>query len=238
MAFHVASLTFFVPAIAVGSLSISQNKRSSTRRDFAGEWREGLTLARNSTDIQAALILIGATIMQIASLSVLGIIILDQRLGIGAAGLGALFSFMGVGILIGAITQNYLKRHFSHKQLAAAGAIVAGLGISTLPWMPSLPLCMACTWLLGLGFGIVQANAQTILQSAPEHLRGRALSMGQAISGSITFLAVAVIGIISQQIGIQATFMVSGLVAIVAGIGIIWLQAHQFKSKSILNNYL
>jgi sugar phosphate permease len=71
--------------------------------------------------------------------------------------------------------------------------------------------------MLGLGFATVQANAQTILQSAPEQMRGRVLSMGQAISGSVTFLAAALVGILSQQVGIQATFMISGLVAIVAG---------------------
>jgi len=157
-AFYVDALTFLVPAIAVGCLVLPKVERSSARRALTGEWREGLTLVRNNADIQAALILIGATMMQIASLSVLGIIILDQQLGIGAAGLGALMSFMGVGMLIGAIAQNFLKRHFSHKQLAAAGAIVAGLGVTALPWMPSLSLCMACTLTLGLGFATVQAK--------------------------------------------------------------------------------
>jgi len=140
-------------------------------------------------------------------------------------------SFMGVGMLIGAIAQNYLKRYFPCTQLSATGAIVAGLGIVTLPWMPSLPLCMACTWVLGLGFVTVQANAQAILQSAPEQLRGRALSMGQAVSGSITFLAAALMGILANQIGTQATLMVSGLAAIIIGVSIIWLKS-RFKSDN------
>jgi predicted MFS family arabinose efflux permease len=231
MAFYVDSLTFFVPAIAVGCLSIPQTRRSSTRRALAGEWQEGLMLVRNNADVQAALLLIGVAFMQIASLAVLGIIILDQHLGIGAAGLGALMSFMGVGMLVGAIAQNYLKRYFPRTQLAACGAIIAGLGIVTLPWMPSLPLCMVCTCVLGLGFVTVQANAQTILQSAPEQLRGRALSMGQAVSGSITFLAAALMGVLANQIGTQATLMVSGLAAIITGVSIIWLKS-QFKSKN------
>ena len=169
--------------------------------------------------------------MQIASLSVLGIIILDQQLGIGAAGLGALMSFMGVGMLIGAIAQNLLKRRFSYKQLASTGAIVSGLGVTILPWMPTLLLCMFCTFTLGLGLITVQANAQTILQNAPEQMRGRVLGMGQTISGSITFLAAGLIGILAREVGTQAAFMISGSVAIVSGICIIWLQ---YRRSSVM----
>lgn len=237
MAFYVDSFTFLIPAIAVGSLAIPQAKHSSTHRALTGEWREGLALVRYNADIQAALILIGATMMQIASLSVLGIIILDQRLGIGASGLGALMSFMGVGMLVGAIAQNFLNRYFSRMQLAVTGAIIAGLSIVVLAWMPSLLLCMACAWVLGLGFATVQANTQTILQSAPEQLRGRVLSMGQAISGSITFLSAALMGILARQIGTQPALMVSGLVAILAGYSVIWLQARQHTSN-VVNNHL
>jgi MFS family permease len=230
MAFYVDAVTFLVPTIAVGCLVLPQTKRSSTPLALAGEWREGLRLVRNNADIQAALILIGATMMQIASLSVLGIVILDQRLGIGASGLGALMSFMGVGLLVGAIAQNFLKRRFSRKQLSATGAIVAGLGVTALAWMPSLPLCMACTLTLGLGFATVQANAQTILQSVPEQMRGRVLGMGQAISGSVTFLAAGLMGILAREIGTEVAFMVSGLVAIVSGSSIIY---RQIKFKGI-----
>lgn len=227
MAFYVDAVTFLVPAVAVSSLALPQPKHSSTSLALTGEWREGLTLVRNSAGLQAALILIGSAMMQIASLSVLGIIILDEQLGIGAAGLGALMSFVGVGMLIGAVAQNFLKRRFSHIRLAAVGAIIAGLGIILLPRMSSLPLCMACTLLVGLGLSTVQANAQTILQSAPEQMRGRVLGMGQAISGSITFLAAAVMGIFASQIGTQTALMVSGLVAIISGSSIISLQYRQ-----------
>jgi predicted MFS family arabinose efflux permease len=217
LAFYVDALTFLVPAIAVGCLALPQTKLAAASLALTGEWREGLRLVRHSADIQAALLLGGVAIMQIASLSVLGIILLDQQVGVGAAGLGALMSSVGIGMLVGAIIQNFLKRYFSHKHLAAIGTTVTGLSIIVLPWLTSLLLCLACTLMLGLGLATVQANVQTILQSAPEQMRGRVLSMGQAISGSVTFLAAALVGILSQQIGIQGTFMISGLVAIAAG---------------------
>jgi predicted MFS family arabinose efflux permease len=217
LAFYVDALTFLVPAIAVGCLALPQTKRAFAPLALTGEWREGLKLVHRSADLRSALLLSGTAIMQIASLSVLGIVLLDRQPGVGAAGLGALMSSVGIGMLVGAIIQNFLKRYFSHKQLAAIGTTVTGLSIIVLPWLTSLLLCLACTLMLGLGLATVQANVQTILQSAPEQMRGRVLSMGQAISGSVTFLAAALVGLLSQQVGIRGTFMISGLVAIVAG---------------------
>ncbi len=234
MAFNVDALTFLVPSVVVSCLALPRAKHISARRALTGEWRDGLRFVRNNTDTHDALILIGVTMMQIASLAVLGIIILDQQLGIGAAGLGALMSFMGVGMLIAAIAQNLLKRRFSYKQLAAAGAIVSGLGVTILPWMPTLLLCMVCTLTLGLGLITVQANAQTILQSTPKQMRGRVLGMGQTISGSITFLAAGLIGILAREVGTHAAFMISGSVAIVSGICIIWLQYRRSSVKAKL----
>ncbi len=169
----------------------------------------------------------GTSMMQIASLAVLGIVILDQQLGVGAAGLGALMSSMGMGMLTGALAQNFLKQRFSHLHFAAVGAVFAGVNIIVLPWMPSLILCMVCTFELGGGFAIAQANAQTILQSAPERMRGRVLGMGQAITGSVTFLTAGLMGILARGIGTQAAFMVSGLAAAISGGAILWSKRHK-----------
>ncbi len=233
MAFYVDAVTFLVPAVAVGCLALPQTERDPTPQALAGEWGEGFRLVRSSPDIQAALLLMGTSIMQIATLSVLGIVVLDQQLGIGAAGLGALMSSMGLGMLIAASAQNFLKRRFSYRRLAGAGAVAAGLSVIALPWMPLLPLSMFCTLALGQGFATVQANAQTILQGAPEGMRGRVLGMGQAIAGSLMFLTAGLMGILAREIGTQAAFMVSGLAAVISGGGILWSERHQAKRKAI-----
>jgi predicted MFS family arabinose efflux permease len=221
MAFYVDSLTFFVPAVAVACLPIPQARRAPASSSFSGEWREGLALVRDSPDIQGALILIGVAMMQAAGLSVLGIVLLDRRFGASASGLGSVMSTMGAGMLAGAAAQGGLRRLMSGKRLAAAGAIAAGFGMAALPWMPSLPLCMACSFILGLGFISVQANAQAILQGAPERLRCRALGLGQAVAGSVTFLAAALLGILAKRIPIQVAVLACGMAPVLAGIGIL-----------------
>ncbi|HMB22482.1 MAG: MFS transporter [Chloroflexota bacterium] len=231
IAFYVDAVTFLVPTIAVGCLALPQTKRDLASQALAGEWRDGFRLVRGSPDIQAALLLMGAAMMQIASLAVLGIIILDRQFGVGAAGLGALMSSVGVGMLVGSIVQNFLKRRFSHRRLAAVGAVFAGVNVTLLPWMPYLVLCLFCTFELGMGFAVVQANAQTILQNAPEGMRGRVLGMAQAITGSVTFLTAGLMGILVKGIGMHATFMISGMAAAISGGVVLWSESHLVKSN-------
>lgn len=231
IAFYVDAVTFLVPTIAVGCLALPQTKRDLASQALAGEWRDGFRLVRGSPDIQAALLLMGVAMMQIASLAVLGIVILDRQYGIGAAGLGALMSSVGLGMLVGAITQNFLKQRFSHRRLAAVGAVFAGVNVILLPWMPYLVLCMACTFELGRGFAMVQANAQTILQGAPEGMRGRVLGMAQAITGSVTFLTAGLMGILVKGIGTHAAFMISGMAAVISGGAILWSERHLVKNN-------
>lgn len=218
MAFLVDSFTFFVPAIAVACLSMPKAERVSARRSFAGEWKEGLALASGVPDVRAALILLGAAMTQVAGLSVLGMVLFDQRFGAGASGLGAAMSSMGAGMLAGAAAQGHLRRFMSAKRLAAAGAVVAGAGTAALAWMPSLPLCAACAALLGLGLISVQANSQTILQGVPAELRCRALGLGQAVSGSVTFLAAASLGSLAKYVPVHNAVLACGLAPIIAGI--------------------
>jgi predicted N-acetyltransferase YhbS len=80
---------------------------------------------------------------------------------------------------------------------------------------------MASALVIGLGFVIVQANAQTILQGTPEHLRGRALGMGQAVMGSITFLAAALAGLLAGSAGAAPVAVAAGLTAAGIGLGLI-----------------
>lgn len=220
-AFYVDSLTFFVPALAVGCMSIPSTNRKMTARSLGGEWRAGLNLVREQADIRNALILIGAAALQIASLSVLGILLARERMGTGVAGFGGMMSASGIGMLAGIILINVLKPRWPRLQMAASGVILCGAGMVALVFAHSLIWGMLSTLVIGLGFVTVQANAQTILQGAPEGLRGRVLGMGQAVMGSVIFLAAALAGLLAGRVGAAPVAVAAGLTAAAIGLSLI-----------------
>jgi predicted MFS family arabinose efflux permease len=231
-AFYVDSLTFFVPALAVGCMTIPAAHRKMATRSLGGEWREGLGLIRERADIRSALILIGAAALQIASLSVLGILLASEKMGTGVAGFGGMMSFTGIGMLGGAILLNVVKPHLPRVQMAAGGAILSGAGMLSMALANSLAWGMLSALVIGLGFVTVQANAQTILQGAPENLRGRALGMGQAVMGSVTFLAAALAGLLAGRAGATPVAVAAGLTAAGIGLGLIWHSSPKKKHRT------
>ena len=220
-AFYVDSLTFFVPALAVGCMSIPSTSRKMTAHSLGGEWRAGLNLVREQADVRNALILIGAAALQIASLSVLGILLARERMGTGVAGFGGMMSSIGIGMLAGIVLINVLKPRWPRLRMAASGAILCGAGMVALVFAHSLIWGMASTLVTGLGFVTVQANAQTILQGAPEGLRGRVLGMGQAVMGSVIFLAAALAGLLAVRVGAAPVAVAAGLTAAAIGLSLI-----------------
>jgi MFS family permease len=220
----VDALTFFVPALAVSFLAIPGSHRANMPQQtqhIKQEWHDGLALVREHADIRLTFVLLGSAALQIASLSVLGILLAKEKLGANVSAFGAMMSFMGMGMLVGAVA-NRLGSDLSHLRRASIGSVITGGGMVLLACLSSMPLMMACCWLIGLGFVTVQIHAQTILQSTPQGLRGRALGMGQAVTGSVTFLAAALIGLLAEQIGVPLVAVAIGLTAV--GVGGIMLR--------------
>jgi predicted MFS family arabinose efflux permease len=220
-AFYVDTLTFLVPAVAVGCLNIPAARQVTTQPSLGGEWREGLALVRERSDIRGALILIGAAALQIASLSVLGILLAREKMGTGTAGFGGMMSSMGAGMLAGIVLISTLRPRWPRVLMAAGGLILSGAGMLSLAFASSLAWGLASALTIGLGFVTVQANTQTVLQGAPEHIRGRALGLGQAVMGSVTFLAAALAGLLAGVTGPAPVAVFAGLTAAGTGLALV-----------------
>jgi MFS family permease len=221
-AFYVDTLTFLVPAVAVSCLALPAVRRGTVQHSLGGEWREGLVLVRERGDLRGALILIGAAALQIASLSVLGILLAREKMGTGTAGFGGMMSSMGAGMLAGIVLISALRPRWPRVQMAAGGLVLSGAGMFSMAFAGSLAWGMASALAIGLGFVTVQANTQTVLQGAPGHIRGRVLGLGQAVMGSVTFLAAALAGLLAGVTGPGPVAAIVGLTA--AGTGLVLIR--------------
>lgn len=215
-AFYVDAGTFLVPAIAVGLLSIPHRQRQLDQISLGADLREGFTFVCSNPIVLAALMVITVAFLIIGTLSVTGVVIIHDVLGLETSKFGILMSAMGGGMIVGAIAANGLSRHFERIWLAAVGAVLMAIGIAALPWSPNLPLALVFGVMIGLGMTLVQVNAQTILQTASENLRGRLMGISQALMGCATLLASALSGILVER---------AGPVVVLGGIGLLALMA-------------
>ncbi len=216
-AFFADSLTFLVPALAVGMLALPQKARDRQQSRFMDELRAGFSYIGSSAIVRAALFMSALVYVGIGAISVLGIVIADKVLGVGAGGYGMMMSSMGVGMLIGAITAGKWGRQFNRIRLAAAGAVMAGGAISLLPFATSLYAAFALNLALGAGVVFVQTSANTIFQTSPEELRGRVMGVAQSLMGAASFLAMGLAGFIAEWIGFTPVLGLVGILCMLAG---------------------
>ncbi len=217
-AFYADAATFLVPALAVGMLAIPQVRRSPGDRKLGADLGQGLAYARSRADILTALALIAAAFLIMGTTNVLGVMIAQDNLHVGAGGFGLMMSAMGGGMLIGAVVAGWLGRKINRKWLGVAGIVIMGLATLALPSITQINLAMVLLALSGLGMVTVQVCSQTTLQSTPADLRGRVMGLAQALNGGAQFLATALAGLLAEQVGAAAVLMGVGLLAIVTGL--------------------
>jgi MFS family permease len=65
---------------------------------------------------------------------------------------------------------------------------------------------------------IVQVNGQTLLQTIAPEMRGRLMGISQALTGSVTFLAAALVGLLVEQLNVTIVMGSIGALTLVVAV--------------------
>jgi MFS family permease len=140
-------------------------------------------------------------------------ILASETLEVGPEGFGVLTACFGLGALGGALLSAALARA-SWKALVLG---MGGFGIAQLALAPQETFVVACVLLFiaGVSFTLWMSNTQSLLQlTAPDHLRGRVLSLWLfAFAGSAP-LGGLVAGWLTDIGGTELSFAVGGVASL------------------------
>jgi MFS family permease len=228
-AFYVDAVTFLIPAIAVTFLAIPRQRRNPIKRSVGHDLKAGLTFARSQPVVLAALATITTAFLVIGTISVAGVVVTREILKVETSQFGTLMSALGVGMLIGAFSASRLGRRFNRTWLAVAGTGLMALGVTALPWSPNLALAALFAAMIGLGMLIVQVSGQTILQTISPEMRGRLMGIAQTLSGSATFLASALVGLLVERLNVTVVMGSMGALALAVAVTIAICYRHTSK---------
>jgi MFS family permease len=205
----------------VGALAMMHVPGSSDRSDDRAPWArhalEGLHYVRRSAVLSAAiglLVLLAAFGHSPALLTIYARDVLD----VGAPGLGALLSAVGIGSLVGSVALIAARAAAEHTgrlfliSAAAYAASLAAFGFSRV-----FVVSILASFVLGLSGAGLSALGNTIVQLAsPEWLRGRVLSIhilvtrgGDALSAFEAGLAISLLGPTLAVVGSAAALLLS-----------------------------
>jgi MFS family permease len=176
--------------------------------------REGLGYARRSPRVR--LVLAMTTVVSTVGFNfhVLVPVLASETLDSGPRTFGILSACFGAGALTGALLAAALGRA-SWKALLAG---VGGFSVSLLALAPveTVVLAAALLFVVGVCFTMWTANSQSVLQlSAPDHLRGRVLSLYLFAFAGLAPLGGLLAGWLSDVGGTQLAFLVAGATGLV-----------------------
>ncbi len=182
-----------------------------------GQIGEGLRYAISTPDTALPLLLMAVLGTFGYNFTVILPLIADEVLHSGAIGFGGLTAAMGVGSLMAALGVAYRGRATRQTLLAGATGFSILLFLIALShwWLLTIPLLVA----LGLCSIIFSTTANTRLQMvAPNHMRGRVMSIYQLLFAGTTPFGSLIIGVLAERSGVQWAV---AIVAVVCGFGVI-----------------
>lgn len=210
-----ASLPFLTDALSYGVSLVTlalirtpfQHKREQTtpHRSIWRETAEGVRWVWRQPFILAMTLMMGAGAFAMPG-DALIVIVLAERQGISAVGIGLIFATFGVGAILGSWLVGRLKR-----RLTVGHSILVARWYFVISW----PLyALAPLWgvlaAIQFGNGIVEpiedvAYFSRRLELIPEELRGRVLSVCRLAPGVARPLGLALTGIVLQSWGTAPT---------------------------------
>jgi MFS family permease len=171
--------------------------------------REGLAYARHSLRVRTVLLVTLVVSTVGVNFHVLVPVLAADTMQAGARTFGFLSASFGGGALVGALVSAALARASWKGMLAGTG----GFGITLLLLAPQDSFAPAAIllFLTGICFTLWTANSQSILQlAAPDHLRGRVLSLYLFAFAGLAPVGGLVAGWLSEVGGTELAFTVAG----------------------------
>ena len=138
----------------------------------------------------------------------------------GSVAYGLLETVLGAGSLIGGLVLGAVAMRLSRVRLAIFGYVLLGLGLAALGVVGSLQGALVVIGIVGVANMVYVIPSQTLFQErVPDNLMGRVVALRSTLVFGAMTLAMAVGGYVAEAQGVEATLVVFGVVAALAGVG-------------------
>ena len=221
-AFVFDSFSFTVSAAAIATMAIPPVNPKPGKTKSRVIWNqlvEGLLFIRHSSPLLHVMLTTAIATLGFGAIVVLGIIYLDEVLGIGAEGFGFLYAVQGLGVVIGGVMIGRLASNVRANWIVGGCMVTLGLAIIAFAVVPNYPLVLVAVAIIGLSIVVARAALATLTQAlVPDEKRGRVESAVNMVIGTSTSASMALSGVFGDLIGVQAVFLTAGVITIVAGV--------------------
>jgi len=219
-AFAINSLSFVFSAWAIGRLAAPEGFRARPSETHAAprspvhDFREGLAYMWSAPlTIGIAMISVGWA-MGGGAAQILFALFGEQVFHRGAAGIGSIWGFAGIGLLLGGGLGHTVGRQTSfagYKRAVTISYVVHGLAYMLFSQVASYGAALVLMMLSRVGMAVTTVlNNSQLLRHTPNEFRGRVFSTLESLRWSVMIVSMAAAGIASQYVGPRTIGLVAG----------------------------
>jgi MFS family permease len=181
--------------------------------------REGLRYVWRTGPVRERVLAIGIT--STVGLSIYSLLPVFARdvLHSGSRGYSLLLAGGGVGAMIGALVAASGSKQSERSRVHAYSLLALGFGLAAMGITRTLGLSMLWLLIVGIAVGIQMARTNVFLQTtAPEHLRGRVVSIYIWVFSGLMPLGSLGAGWMAEHTNAAVTSITGGILCVLAGI--------------------
>jgi predicted MFS family arabinose efflux permease len=220
--FFLNGASFLAVLIALGTMYLPNDvARAGRNRRIVAEIGDGLGYVWNHTIVRTLILLVGVSALFGFSYAVLLPAYASDVLGVGEAGYGLMNAAVGIGALVGSLLVASLTRSKRQGTQLMIGSLLFPLALLALILVRSFPVALACLALVGLGFVMQSATANTLVQMlSPDHLRGRVMSVYSLMFFGTSSFGSLLSGAAAQRWGPATTIGIAAAITLLFALGV------------------
>lgn len=216
--FGLNALSFLAVIAALAALRVP-HVRPDHGRTMLTELKGGLAYVRNESTLIALIIVATASTFLGLPMQTFLPVLAQQVFGEGVDAYSRMMSFSGAGAVTGALVVAWLGRFEGMGKLLLRLQAVFSLLIIAVAWSRSVPLTYALLFVAGVAMMITTALVTSLVQLvAPDHLRGRVMSIYMVAFRGGMPLGSLVTGALVSSIGLPLVLTVNGALLFVAAL--------------------
>ncbi|MGI4863206.1 MAG: MFS transporter [Janthinobacterium lividum] len=192
-------------------------------QNVLGELSDGFRYVRDTPNIRFIITTIGLMGLLVLPFTALMPVYAKDIFRGNATTFGLLDGAIGLGGLIGALYLASLKPSVDLNKVMAVNTFVFGVGLLLLAYTPWLALALVFLVLAAFGMMSQTTISVTLLQTTVQPaMRGRIISLYVLVYTTAVPLGSVLVGVASQHLGVQATVLAEGVLAL--GIGLLYVR--------------
>ena len=239
-AFLINALSFVFSAVAISRIHTPLGFRP--RRDPAAahlrpwhDYLEGLAYIRSVPLMMGIALISVGWAMGGGAAQILFALFGEQVFHRGASGIGSIWGFAGIGLLLGGAIGHLAGRRQTfagYKRTVTISYILHGTAYMLFSQVESYALALLCMMLSRVGMAITSVlNNLQLLRHTPDALRGRVFATMESLRWSIMIVSMAAAGIASQFLSPRVIGLIAGAFGTLTAVAWAWCDSSGFLTE-------